>query len=473
MRLTIRQKLFYTHFLAVIMVSGSIGTFFYQSAVNNLFSSLQARLKNSAAIISRVIDAADLAGIRTSGDVGSQAYQKYLALLRAFEDANQDIAFIYVMRKTGDDIIFVIDSDSSPDQALPGRRYTADVPNMARGFTTLVADSDIACDEWGCFLSGYAPLKNGGGEYLVGIDMRADEVRRKFLDIRIAGAISLIFSIILAYLFSWWLAKRITRPIRLLVERTAEIADGVFAGRVESDTRDEIGELARAFNRMSSRLNESHQSNQQGMADLKDARISLERRVRERTAEIAEVNAQLLNEIEERKRVEEALAKAATTDYLTDLLNRRAMTIFLDHEVKRIQRSGTGSSVLLIDVDHFKDINDNFGHETGDKVLMDIARQLKALLRDQDVIARWGGEELLILLPETALTGAMQVAEKIRAGFADAPLTVGDQRIRVTVSIGVCPLTPEMTIDDCIRRADVALYQAKAGGRNRVVAAGA
>ncbi len=137
------------------------------------------------------------------------------------------------MRKGDDGVVFVIDSDTSPDQSLPGRKYTASVPNLHRGFTRLTADQKILCDEWGCFLSGYAPLKNGQGNYLIGIDLRADEVNRKFRAIRIAGIILLICSIILAYLFSRFLASRITRPIRLLVKRTREIADGVFVGRVD------------------------------------------------------------------------------------------------------------------------------------------------------------------------------------------------------------------------------------------------
>jgi len=471
MRMTVQKKLFYSHFLAVVLVSGSIGTFFYHSATSNLFSSLQVRLMNSAAIISRVIDADDLIDIRSPEDVTASSYRKNLALLRDFEKANDDIAFIYVMRKEGDSIVFVIDSDSSADQALPGREYTVSVPNLESGFETLIADQEIVCDEWGCFLSGYAPLKNGQGKYLVGIDMRADEVSRKFRTIRIAGIISLIFSIILAYLFSRLLAAKITRPIRLLVKRTTEITKGVFIGQVDIDTRDEIGDFAKAFNTMSDWLNQSHSSTQKAMSDLKEARNNLEKRVKERTARLEEVNEKLRLEIEERKRAEEALEKAATTDYLTSLLNRRAMIDFLELEMKRIQRSGVESSIVMIDLDHFKDINDNFGHETGDKVLIHVARTLDALLRDQDVVSRWGGEEFLLMLPDTALQGAVSVAEKIRIGFADHPLSIDDKKIKITVSIGVCPMSRGISIDECFRRADMALYRAKSEGRNRTIAA--
>jgi diguanylate cyclase (GGDEF)-like protein len=471
MRFTIQRKLFYSHFIAVVLVSGSIGTFFYQSAVDMLFKRLQSRLMNSAAMISRAIDADNLVNIRASADVTIPSYQKNLQLIREFQAANDDIAFIYVMRKEGDKVVFVLDSDRSQEQALPGRIYTEEVPNLKKGFTILTADEKIACDEWGCFLSGYAPLKNGKGNYLLGIDMRADEVHQKFRDIRIAGIISLIFSIFLAYLFSWMLASRITRPIRLLVKRTNEIADGQFFGQVAINSRDEIGDLAKSFNIMSRCLNENNECTQQAMKDLEETKDSLENRVSERTARLADLNEQLRQEIEERKRAEATLEKAAATDYLTGLHNRRAMIALLEQEVKRIHRSGTDSSILLIDLDHFKDVNDNFGHETGDKVLINVAHMLRDILRDQDAVARWGGEELLILLPGTSISGAVAVAEKIRMRFVDHPFTIDDQQIRITASIGVCPMTRGMSTDECFRRADTALYQAKSKGRNQTVAA--
>ncbi len=113
MRFTIQRKLFYSHFFAVILVSGSIGTFFYRSAVDSLFVNLQSRLRNSAALISRSIDANDLKGINTPSDVTDESYQKYLNLLREYKEANEDIAFIYLMRRQDDKVVFVIDSDSS------------------------------------------------------------------------------------------------------------------------------------------------------------------------------------------------------------------------------------------------------------------------------------------------------------------------------------------------------------------------
>ncbi len=471
MRFTIQKKLFYSHFLVIILVSGSIGTYFYHSAISTLFKQLQNRLMNSAALISRAMDANDIVDIKGPQDASLPAYQNYLKMLREFQTANKDIAFIYIMRKQGEDIVFVIDSDTSDAQAHPGKLYDVEVPNMKHGFENLTADSKITCDEWGCFLSGYAPLKNGKGQYLLGIDMRADDVQQKFRTIRIAGLVSLVLSFLLAYGFSKIQAARIIRPISLLVRRSSEIADGIFPGQVEVDTRDELSDLANAFNTMSNRLRKSHEHTQQAMNELQDARNSLETRVVERTARLAEVNEQLRQEIEERKRAEAALETAATTDYLTGMINRRAMISLLEQEFKRIKRSGEGSSIILIDLDHFKQVNDRFGHEMGDKLLMYVSQTLRNMLRDQDAVARWGGEEILILLPGTEKAGAKEVAEKIRLHFAENPAVIDDQKISMTASLGVCQMEREMSIDECFHRADKALYQAKTDGRNRTVMA--
>jgi diguanylate cyclase (GGDEF)-like protein len=183
------------------------------------------------------------------------------------------------------------------------------------------------------------------------------------------------------------------------------------------------------------------------------------------------LNDQLVAEIEERKRAEAALEKAATTDYLTRLHNRRSMILILNREMKRIDRSGKDSSVIMIDLDEFKKINDRFGHAVGDMVLIHMGKLLKSLLREQDAISRWGGEELLILLPETDRSGGEAVAEKLRKAVAGAKVNLSGQRIQVTISLGVSLLTQGISIDECIRQADEALYQAKSDGRNKTVVA--
>jgi diguanylate cyclase (GGDEF)-like protein len=182
-----------------------------------------------------------------------------------------------------------------------------------------------------------------------------------------------------------------------------------------------------------------------------------------------ELNQSLLAEIGERRRAEEALEKAATTDYLTGLLNRRAMVQLLTIERERMRRRTAPFSIALIDVDHFKQINDQHGHEVGDQTLIFLANELRQLVRAQDAIARWGGEELLIFLPETPAAGAGLVAEKVRARFASAKVVVAGHEIALTMSVGVASQAADQAIDETIGRADAALYRAKLSGRNLVV----
>lgn len=468
MRLSIRRRLFYSHFLAVVLVSGSIGTLFYRAAVGSLLTNLRWRLEQSAALVTPALDAADLEEIDSPDDVSSEIYLDYLDRLRKFRATNHDIAFIYIMRLEGDRVFFVVDSDDSPEQALPGREYTESPPALFEGFTGMAADEEIASDEWGSFLSGYAPLPNGKGRYLVGLDMRADEVERKFTTIRTAGLISLGLSLVLAWAASSFLARRITRPILSLAERARQIGAGRLEGTSGVHTGDELETLARAFDQMTHGLAESREDERRARSEAESARDLLEERVRERTAQLEATNDQLHEEIAERRRAQEALEKAATTDELTGLLNRRAMLHLLDQESRRSRRTGRPYSLVLADVDHFKAINDRFGHEVGDRALTHLADVLRATVRQPDSIARWGGEELLVFLPETDLEGARNVAEKMRVGALEKHLLLGHE-IALTLSLGVAELGPDDSFEECLRTADRNLYRAKVAGRNQVV----
>ncbi len=470
----IRTKLFLSHFLAVLLVSGSIGTYFYRQSTTSLLESLQSRLRYSAGLLARTVDAGELDAIGGPEAIALPEYRRLLALVRDFQQANPDIAFIYVMRREGGDaagtgeIRFVLDSDTSADQALPGDAYQESVPRLREGFTRPTADDEITQDRWGYFLSGYAPVKNGAGRYLVGLDMRADEVQKKFARIRIAGGISLLLSVVFAALFSRFLAHRITHPVTQVIARTGEIARGELKGEVSVRSGDELEELAGAVNRMAGDLLESQTRREQAMRDLADANLHLEARIAERTAELSQLNAALREEIEERKSAEERLERAATSDFLTGLLNRPAMLRLLDQETERVRRTTEPFSLVLADLDHFKPINDRYGHAVGDLALTRIADLLRSSLRRQDAICRWGGDELLIFLPETSLAGAAEAAEKIRARLAAVPLVVQGGELRLSLSLGVAEAGRDEPVAEVVHRADEALYRAKREGRNRV-----
>jgi len=159
-------------------------------------------------------------------------------------------------------------------------------------------------------------------------------------------------------------------------------------------------------------------------------------------------------------------------DTLTGLANRRELVRRMDEEMKRSARSGQAFSVLLIDVDHFKQINDQYGHETGDRVLQQMADRLYSQVRETDVAGRWGGEEFLVLLPFTDLQGAVRIGEKLCSTIADTPFKPDHRSMGLTITAGAAQYHEEEDSGaaDLLRRADGALYDGKAAGRNRVVA---
>ena len=160
------------------------------------------------------------------------------------------------------------------------------------------------------------------------------------------------------------------------------------------------------------------------------------------------------------------LIDQAITDPLTGAFNRRHMQTRLEEAIERGRRAGAAASLLLLDIDHFKRVNDAFGHEAGDHVLKELVALIRERSRKSDLLFRLGGEEFLLLLADTPAPAAMTVAETLRESIARAHFPVAKA---VTVSIGVSALEPADSVDSWVKRADVALYAAKEAGRNRVV----
>lgn len=192
---------------------------------------------------------------------------------------------------------------------------------------------------------------------------------------------------------------------------------------------------------------------------LHDERNQLEARVLQRTQELMEANTKL--------------EQLATTDPLTGIGNRRRMTEQINRELDRGRRFGHPLSLLMADIDHFKNVNDQYGHEAGDRVIIAVAKALADGVRNIDMASRFGGEEFVLLMPETSIEVATSAAERLRQHIAELEVK-GDrgESIRFTISIGVATAPPGNTMDTpstLVSRADKALYQAKDAGRNRVV----
>ncbi|HEY0846364.1 MAG TPA: diguanylate cyclase [Noviherbaspirillum sp.] len=181
----------------------------------------------------------------------------------------------------------------------------------------------------------------------------------------------------------------------------------------------------------------------------------------------------VIQDITERKELEWKLAEEAHTDALTGCANRRYFFDAARQELSRVRRYGRPMSVLMLDLDHFKSVNDEHGHQVGDRVLQTLVQVCRATLREVDIVGRLGGEEFAILLPETAAAEAMEAGERVRRAVAAADIALENQPpLHITTSVGVATLMPDMAdIDTLLARADEALYAAKRAGRNRAVRA--
>lgn len=171
---------------------------------------------------------------------------------------------------------------------------------------------------------------------------------------------------------------------------------------------------------------------------------------------------------EELKEKNKELEIAALTDHLTSLYNRRYILEFLKNEVARISRGTAYSGIIIMDIDNFKSFNDTYGHEAGDLILVEVSRVLKESIRINDKVARWGGEEFLVVLPETTLFDSRNVAEKIRSNIERLLIMYKETKLAVTITAG-CSVLENKDIDSAINSADEKLYLGKEQGKNRVI----
>ncbi|KPC53823.1 sensor domain-containing diguanylate cyclase [Amantichitinum ursilacus] len=284
-------------------------------------------------------------------------------------------------------------------------------------------------------------------------------VRSLQLTILVVGAIgALVFALLGA-----WLAEAIARPMLRLAEAAERLQQGESGLEIPLENQySESARLSASLRHLVAGLNDERSK----LATLNQA---LEEQVHARTDMLDRANMHLLSTLEERASMVKQLEELASTDSLTGLLNRRAFWLRADMEYKRAARSGTPLSLVMFDIDHFKRINDAYGHDVGDEALRQLANVVSASLREIDLVARMGGEEFALLLPETAVEGAQLVAERLREQVAQirVPVATGGV-VSFTASFGISAWPQELGLDHALIRADQALYNAKNGGRDQV-----
>ncbi|TAG71710.1 MAG: EAL domain-containing protein [Burkholderiales bacterium] len=263
--------------------------------------------------------------------------------------------------------------------------------------------------------------------------------------------VALIFGVAVASLLWWLKLRRDSRSLQALTGGLRSLARGDFSAEVEASGSADLRETVRAFNETAHTLTETRER-------LSSYQRALEERVREKTRELNSATARM--------------SQISQTDAMTSLPNRFLFTRKLEEMLKRAANETSRAAVLFVDLDYFKGFNDSLGHETGDAILRTVADRLKTVVRQEDFVARFGGDEFVVLLPklgfQDAEDKAVSIAEDIMKSLMQ-PLDVAGSRINMPASIGVAVYPQDgRTAADLIKNADAAMIAAKQAGRNRV-----
>ncbi len=282
--------------------------------------------------------------------------------------------------------------------------------------------------------SWYLGIAIPESDYTAGLNLLSVNLQEIFV-------ISLILLIVVLFLFVRWISK----PLRRIASEIDVLSKGTFGQQISIKRTDAIGKLIHSFNDMSTTLSTMVQTIHQKNEELASLNKNLELKVKERTIELEQM---------------------ASTDLLTSLINRRELLRLFEHEMSVYKRYKNNLSIAILDIDHFKKVNDTYGHLEGDNVLIGVAQTLKACVRESDIVGRYGGEEFLIVMPQTSTEDARHIIERCRAGVED--LITGESKIKVTISAGITAVKDD-NVESTIVVADDNLYKAKLSGRNLIV----
>lgn len=464
-RYSIARRLFYSHLLIALLIALLTSLYFYLSTQNELARAQRGILTQAAAGLADRLNAVALDLLAESGDRNRPEFSQFQQLLQASVSRDVRLKHMEVLRlgSDGRSAQRVVSSEPAVSPGEPGNLSAAQLSGFSQ------ARTEVRITAWGRVDQAWsvAPLPSGGGRYIVLVQPDPTALEDVLDSLRRNAGLAFILAVALALAASQWLARAARRVISAFVKFCGELAEGRFDRRLDLTGDEEFVRLGTACNDMASRLKQTLGEREAALAQARIARDQLEANVRDRTRELERLNVLLRGEAEQRSRLEAALAEAAATDPLTKLLNRRGMLELIQHMVERLRKQARFFCLLVIDVDHFKRINDHYGHSMGDQVLAALAGLLKAELKSDEAAARWGGEEFLLLWPDIGLTAAEHRANRIRELIASKPPSAGGPV--VTISIGIAEFTGLESVDTCLIKADRALYRAKDEGRNRVV----
>ncbi|MBB5337429.1 diguanylate cyclase [Pectinatus brassicae] len=261
------------------------------------------------------------------------------------------------------------------------------------------------------------------------------------------SAVILLIILFIVVFFSSHKIDNCLQPIYQLIDISEKFSNGDFSKRAHTSQKNEIGVLGIAFN---------------NMADHLETLINrLEHKVKERTIELEQQNIALAT-------TKEKLENLLQIDFLTGLYNRRFLIEKLEASIEKFAKSNTVFAVFMLDIDFFKHINDKYGHDCGDFALKEAASIFKKCLQDYGYAARWGGEEFLVLLPQSDEQFAVNIAENIRREIENYKFLCEDLEMKITLTIGVAVYDYWMSVDEIVKHADIAVYAGKQNGRNRV-----
>lgn len=433
--MTLRDK-FQISIVLLVVTVGSLFNFTYcRYAEEALFTEVGESLANIAKSIASQIDADAHNSLKTCKDEHSAAYKDIKLMLEHAKSANPDIRYVYTMRPTDKRMVweFVVDAEEDPDLVSHiGDKYpVSNCPDLRAGLGGPTHDQRITHDRWGDRISGYAPIRddNGRSVGIVGIDMSVDELTERMSMLHSVGTALISISAALSMLLAAILVRAMILPIRRFIVRLNNAARGDLETLVDDRRQDEIGEVAKTFNKL--------------LATLK---------------------------------LKDKMLREMNTDYLTGLYTHRYFQRVLTDKMGMAQEHGGCISLIMLDLDRFKLVNDSFGHMAGDELLRQLAVILSTNIDDTSLLARYGGEEFAILLPNSSREKAVEVAEKLRrvVGQHNFEITlrtddgkVNTKSLGATISMGVaCYPDHCADKDGLIKAADIALYQAKRSGRD-------